>query len=33
MFIYWMGECDVTNSNIERKIDYDKSNDFPISIK
>jgi len=26
MFIYWIGECDVVDSNIERKIEYDKSN-------
>lgn len=25
MFIYWMGECDVVDSNKERKIDYDLS--------
>jgi len=28
MFIYWMGECDVVDSNKERKIEYDKSNLF-----
>lgn len=25
MFIYWMGECDESSRNSERKIDYDKS--------
>ena len=25
MFLYWMGECDQSNRNSERKIAYDKS--------